>query len=81
MVAFYLASSSALKGFVDAALDPEVVLHEYTHGVSTRLIRQFGNAQGGAVGEAFSDFFALEFTIPAGAPQHDLRFRHLPLGR
>ncbi len=55
--------------FTDGSYDNEVIIHEYTHGVSTRLVRQLGSTfQGGAMGEALSDFFALEFTLPEGAP-------------
>jgi len=55
--------------FTDGSLDAEVVIHEYTHGVSARLASQlYTTRQGGAIGEALSDFFALEFTVPGGAP-------------
>jgi extracellular elastinolytic metalloproteinase len=55
--------------FTDGSYDNEVIIHEYTHGVSTRLVRQLSSTfQGGAMGEAFSDFFAIEFTTPEGAP-------------
>ncbi len=46
----------------DGSLDPDVVLHELTHGVSNRLI---GNSTGllwdigGGMGEGWSDFYAL----------------------
>lgn len=57
-----------------AALDPAVVIHEYVHGVTKRLIGGRHNAhalvlrQSQALGEAYSDFFAI--TI-----QNYLRFR------
>jgi hypothetical protein len=55
--------------FTDGSLDAEVVFHEYTHGVSRRLARQmYLTYQGGSMGEALSDFFALEFTVAEGAP-------------
>ena len=54
--------------FTDGSLDSEVLVHEYTHGVSLRLVRNLGGHHGGAMGEAWSDFFALEFTTPEGAP-------------
>src|SRR6185369_6914130 len=54
--------------FTDGALDAGVIVHEYTHGVSTRLVRQLGGAQGGAMGEAWSDFFGLDYTLPEGTP-------------
>jgi uncharacterized repeat protein (TIGR01451 family) len=46
----------------DGSLDPDIVLHELTHGVSNRLI---GNSlglvwdAGGGMGEGWSDFYAL----------------------
>ncbi|MGH9666282.1 MAG: M36 family metallopeptidase, partial [Bryobacteraceae bacterium] len=55
--------------FTDPDLDAEVILHEYTHGVSARLVPQlYETEQGASMGEAWSDFFALEFTTPEGAP-------------
>ncbi len=46
----------------DGALDAEVVLHEYTHGLTTRLVGGGGalNApQSGGMGEGWSDFYAI----------------------
>jgi len=54
--------------FIDSALDSTTILHEYAHGVTIRLA---GGAQqpfclfadqGAALGEGWSDFFALAFT-------------------
>ncbi|MGI8907990.1 MAG: M36 family metallopeptidase [Candidatus Sumerlaeaceae bacterium] len=45
----------------DSALDQHVLLHELTHGTSTRLVGNgFGlnEQQGGGLGEGWSDFFA-----------------------
>ncbi|HEV2447059.1 MAG TPA: M36 family metallopeptidase, partial [Candidatus Sulfopaludibacter sp.] len=54
--------------FTDGAYDAEVMVHEYTHGVSNRLARQvYYTFQGMAMGEAWSDFYSLEYTIPFGA--------------
>jgi len=54
----------------DGALDAEVILHEYTHGLSYRLVGG-GNAlsfggQSGAMGEGWSDFFALSLLSQPG---------------
>ena len=65
---FLLATSPLGPLFIDTSYDAEVILHEYGHGVSTRLVRQLGGPQGGAMGEAWSDFFAIEFLTPEGAP-------------
>lgn len=55
--------------FTDGSYDAEVMIHEYTHGVSERLARQAYTAfQGASMGEAWSDFYSLEYTLPNGAP-------------
>ena len=54
--------------FTDGSLDAEVMVHEYTHGVTRRLVQNLTGHHGGAMSEAWSDFFALEFTTPEGAP-------------
>ncbi len=41
----------------DGALDSTVVVHEVTHGLSSRLHNGLGN-QGGMMGEGWSDFYA-----------------------
>jgi uncharacterized repeat protein (TIGR01451 family) len=46
----------------DGDLDAEVILHEYTHGLSTRLVGGgvgIGTLQTSGLGEGWSDFFAL----------------------
>ncbi|MEO8026587.1 MAG: M36 family metallopeptidase, partial [Bryobacteraceae bacterium] len=69
MLAMYVTQSDGDRIFGDGALDPEVVVHEYTHGVSGRLVRGcYEVFQCAAMGEAWSDFFGLEFTLPEGAP-------------
>ncbi|MEO8126802.1 MAG: M36 family metallopeptidase [Bryobacteraceae bacterium] len=67
MIAMFLANFGS-QVFTDGAFDAGVIVHEYTHGVSNRLVRQLGGPQGGAMGEAWSDFFGLEYTLPEGAP-------------
>lgn len=55
--------------FTDSGLDADVIIHEYAHGVSFRLVEDlYTTFQGGAMGEAWSDFFALEFLAPEGSP-------------
>jgi hypothetical protein len=59
----------AANQFTDGSLDSQVIIHEYTHGVSARLARQaYSTYQGASMGEAWSDFFSLEYTLPTGAP-------------
>ncbi|MBM3735282.1 MAG: hypothetical protein FJW39_05785 [Acidobacteria bacterium] len=67
MIAMYLGSSRG--EFTDGSYDGDVIVHEYGHGVSARLVRRnYTTFQGGSMGEAWSDFFALEFLSPEGAP-------------
>lgn len=69
MVAMFLSASHAGDFFTDGSYDAVVMVHEYTHGVSFRLVRQgYTTFQGAAMGEAWSDFFGLEYTLPTGAP-------------
>lgn len=67
-VNMFLGGNTGGGVFADGSYDAEVILHEYTHGVSARLMRQIGNFQGRSMGEAWSDFFGLEFTVPEGSP-------------
>ncbi len=52
--------------------DAEVVYHEYTHGLSNRLVvypdgnSGLDNQQAGSMGEAWSDWYALDFLVGQG---------------
>ncbi|MFY9556951.1 MAG: M36 family metallopeptidase [Blastocatellia bacterium] len=51
---------------LDCSYDAGVTIHEYTHGVSTRLAGTdnstgLRSTQGGGMGEGWSDFFAISF--------------------
>jgi zinc metalloprotease ZmpB len=49
------------KGGVDDAEDAEVIVHEYGHSVQADQVPGFGtNLESGAIGEAFSDYLAVE---------------------
>ncbi|MCA1733688.1 MAG: M36 family metallopeptidase, partial [Acidobacteria bacterium] len=54
----------------DSSLDPDIVIHEYAHGVTRRLSAGYlpYEAQSGAINEGNSDFFALDLQIPSSAP-------------
>jgi hypothetical protein len=61
----YTMGTSALEDDRDGALDGDIVLHEYGHGVSRRLI---GNGSGGldgiqsrAMGEGWSDYWGISY--------------------
>jgi hypothetical protein len=47
---------------IDAALDNQVVAHEWAHYLSARLVSQ-GNQVGAAMGEGWSDFVTLLMTV------------------
>ena len=59
-------------GHYDGANDATLVFHEYTHGLSNRLVTDaqgFGalsTAQAGAIGEGTSDFYALDYLVDEG---------------
>jgi extracellular elastinolytic metalloproteinase len=52
--------------------EADVVYHEYTHGLSNRLVvdamgnSTLGNIQAGSMGEAWSDWYAMDFLVNEG---------------
>lgn len=54
----------------DGDFDSAVIYHEYTHAVSSRWVGgEWGNLdplQGGAMGESWSDFYAVHFLMESG---------------
>jgi hypothetical protein len=53
----------------DGSLDAEIVLHEYTHGLSTRLVGggdQLNELQSAGMGEGWSDFYAIALLSESG---------------
>jgi Zn-dependent metalloprotease len=54
------------------SFDPSIILHEYTHGLSNRLVvdaqgnSTLNSIQAGAMGEAWSDYYALDFLVRHG---------------
>lgn len=55
---------------LDSSYDAGVIIHEYTHGVSTRLAGTdnalgLRSNQGNGMGEGWSDFFAMSFLTPS----------------
>src|SRR5215208_3638053 len=54
------------KGGVDDAEDGEVIVHEYGHSVQDDQVTGFGSSpDGGAIGEGFADYLAVEVSIDA----------------
>jgi extracellular elastinolytic metalloproteinase len=67
LIAFFLETANGL--YYDNALDGPTIVHEYTHGISDRLVRNHrAGHQGRSMSEGWSDFFAIEFLTPEGAP-------------
>lgn len=67
-VRMYLSGDHDNNIFADGSYDAGVIIHEYTHGVTGRLGRDvYDTYQGRAMGEAWSDYVALEMTLPEGA--------------
>ncbi len=51
------------KGGIDDAEDAEVILHEYGHAIQDSQVTDFGSSpEGGAIGEAFGDYWAVTVT-------------------
>ena len=52
--------------------EADVVYHEYTHGLSNRLVvdadgnSTLGGIQAGAMGEAWSDWYAMDYLVNTG---------------
>jgi len=63
----YGYSSSGATNWNDADYDGQVVMHEYGHGVTTRIVGGLtdmgclSGTQSGAMGEGWSDYFAISF--------------------
>lgn len=54
---------------VDASAAADIVFHEYGHGLSNRLVGNGGGLsalQSGAMGEAWSDFYAMDYLVGSG---------------
>jgi hypothetical protein len=61
-------------GFVptSGAFDPSVLFHEFTHGLSNRLVvdadgvSTLNDLQAGSMGEAWSDYYAMDYLVRQG---------------
>jgi hypothetical protein len=68
-IAMFIGDGGAGSFFTDGSLDSGVIVHEYAHGVSLRLLpRGYDSYHLSAMGEGWSDYFGLEFTTAEGAP-------------
>jgi len=67
LVGLRTRGTSSLTDDLDSAYNGQTVIHEYGHGVSTRLIGAgtstscLDQIQSGAMGEGWSDYFAISF--------------------
>ena len=67
-------TSSAQDPFIasNGGDEADVVYHEYTHGLSNRLVvdangnSTLGNVQAGSMGEAWSDWYAMDYLVNQG---------------
>jgi hypothetical protein len=74
MYLFHFPDPAAEDPFLqaDGSDEADIVYHEYTHGLSNRLVvdangnSTLGNIQAGAMGEAWSDWYALDFLVGQG---------------
>ncbi|HMV85574.1 MAG TPA: M36 family metallopeptidase [Blastocatellia bacterium] len=60
----YLFTGGAIQR--DGDLDQGIILHELTHGTSTRLVRSLSGLQGGGMGEGWSDYIGLALLLKEG---------------
>ena len=62
----------------DVGDEADTVYHEYTHGLSNRLVvdaagnSTLGNVEAGAMGEAWSDWYAMDYLVADGL-QRDIK--------
>jgi uncharacterized protein (TIGR03437 family) len=63
----FTRDTTTLNDDLDSSFDGQVVIHEYGHGVSNRLVGSkisvscLNGTQSGAMGEGWSDFFSISF--------------------
>ncbi|GAB2590329.1 hypothetical protein Aab01nite_40510 [Paractinoplanes abujensis] len=68
----YLLSPGPSSVAANTGDEADVVFHEYTHGLSNRLVvdadgnSTLSDQQGGAMGEAWSDFYAWDYLVAKG---------------
>jgi extracellular elastinolytic metalloproteinase len=73
MQMYLFGSPPSVYGRYDGGMDAGVVYHEYTHGLSERLVTDSGGygallgQQPGAIAEGTSDFYAMDFLVETEA--------------
>ncbi len=72
---------------VSGADEADIVYHEYTHGLTHRLVVDARNVpaldsqQGGSMGEAWSDWYALDFLVAQGLVKDTAKDGEVQVGR
>jgi extracellular elastinolytic metalloproteinase len=81
----FLPSTRFIAG--NSGDESDVVFHEYTHGLSNRLVvdangvSTLGDIQAGAMGEAWSDWYALDYLVNQGLEQDTATVGDVRVGR
>ncbi len=81
-------ASSAQDRFIPTmgSDEADIVFHEYTHGLSHRLVTDADNnpaldsVQGGSMGEAWSDWYALDYLVNQGSIKDSRKPGDLTMG-
>ncbi|GGK70455.1 M36 family metallopeptidase [Mangrovihabitans endophyticus] len=67
--------------------ESDIVYHEYTHGLSNRLVvdangvSTLGDVQAGSMGEAWSDWYALDYLVAEGLEKDTKAARDVRVGK
>ncbi|BFU46037.1 M36 family metallopeptidase [Krasilnikovia sp. MM14-A1004] len=67
--------------------EADIVFHEYTHGLSNRLVvdaagvSTLGTVQAGSMGEAWSDWYAMDFLVSDGLEKDTAKDGELQIGK
>jgi extracellular elastinolytic metalloproteinase len=70
-----------------STMDPTIIMHEYTHGLSNRLVvdasgnSTLNSIQAGAMGEAWSDYYALDYAVTKGFIKDNAKSGDVIVGR
>ena len=81
----FLPSTRFLAG--NSGDDSSIVYHEYTHGLSNRLVvdadgnSTLGDIQAGSMGEAWSDWYALDYLVNEGLEKNTAAVGDLKVGK
>ncbi|WP_249997827.1 M36 family metallopeptidase [Actinoplanes sp. M2I2] len=83
----YLLSPGPQSVAANTGDEADVVFHEYTHGLSNRLVvdadgnSTLSSQQGGSMGEAWSDFYAWDYLVAKGLEKDTAKPGEVLLGK